>query len=779
MTPFLIDKKNKSAKITSMYLKRVELIGFKSFAQRTVLEFAPPEGDKFSITSIVGPNGSGKSNIGDGIRWALGEQSIKSLRGKTSEDVIFSGSDKKLRLNVAEVSLFFNNEDGLTPIDYKEFTITRRIYRNGEGEYLINKSKVRLQDILMLLARANFGQKSYSIISQGMVDQVLQASPMERKKFFDEATGIRQYQIKRDEAARKIEKSEENLKQAEIALAEIEPRMKSLTRQIKRLEKRQEIEGQLQNLQKKYYGSILQGLDEQIIEINKEIQRESENQKIIEKKLSELQKESENLVYEETDDKYQNLQKDYQKILELKDELFNKQSTLKAKIYFEEEKRKQVQLTHQKTKFAGDPEKIFSELKDIGALYEKFLQNLNQISLTEDLEKIKNLAQDVSKKINHLFEYFQRPQLITNLPNENEVEKIQKEKDELDQQISDLNKKLSEINQELGLFTENERQKRTKLLEWQRKIQDQQSELNVINHKINEFQINLARVETKKDTLLEEIKNEMKIDPQNLSIADETVNQEIAMPFEEIQNLKHQLELIGGIDPEVTKEYPQVHEHFEFLNTQSIDLREGIKSLNLIIKELDKKIKEQFTINFSKINQEFERYFKMFFGGGKAKIVFEEDQELQEKDEEQKINPEDENNKEISPRLTRLGREIEEGEEKESGINGIEILAVPPGKKVKNVETLSGGERALTSLALIFAIININKPPFVVIDESDAALDEQNSNRFAQILDELRNFTQFIVITHNRQTMEAANILYGVTISVDGVSKLISLKLED
>jgi len=183
-------------------------------------------------------------------------------------------------------------------------------------------------------------------------------------------------------------------------------------------------------------------------------------------------------------------------------------------------------------------------------------------------------------------------------------------------------------------------------------------------------------------------------------------------------------------------------------------LNQSIKSLNKIIQELDQKIRDQFKNNFYQINQEFDRYFKIIFGGGKAKIVLQEQPEQNE--------PSD----------------AEEESRKNSATDGIDILAVPPGKKIKNVEALSGGERALTSLALICAVIAINKPPFVILDEVDAALDQENSFRFSGILKELRKNSQFIVITHNQQTIEGADILYGVTMGHDGISRFISLNLE-
>ena len=219
-----------------MYLQKLEILGFKSFALKTTLEFNQ------KLTAIVGPNGSGKSNVADAIRWVLGEQSVKLLRGKRAEDVIFAGSDRKTRSGMAEVSIFLNNADGSAPIDYSEIVITRRVYRDGQSEYLLNNHPVRLIDINLLLARANFGQKTYSVIGQGMIDSILVSSPADRKEFFEEATGIKQYQIKREQSISKLGATYENLEQAELVLQEITPRLKTLTRQVKRLEKRGELD---------------------------------------------------------------------------------------------------------------------------------------------------------------------------------------------------------------------------------------------------------------------------------------------------------------------------------------------------------------------------------------------------------------------------------------------------------------------------------------------------------------------------------------------------------
>ena len=728
-----------------MYLKRLEIIGFKSFASRTILEFPKPEKGDFSITSIVGPNGSGKSNLVEAIRWALGEQSVKSLRGKKAQDIIFSGSFQKTRLNLAEVSLLFNNEDCSAAIDYKEFIITRRIFRNGESDYLINKSKVRLQDILILLAKCNFGQKSYSIVSQGLVDQILQSSPLERKKFFDEATGIRQYQIKKEEAIRKIDKSEENLNQIKIALSEITPRLSSLTKQINKLEKRQEIENELYQKQKRYYSQSWQDLKEQFSHYQEKIIKEEEKKKIIKEKLEKNQKESETIAYEKIDNQYQKFQNDLQQILLQKNRYFTEKSVLESKIILEKEKE---QKEKEKPEInVENPEKIFLELKTISQEQEILLKQINDFSRLQNLEKIKQIAENILKRIKNCLNNFHiiQEKVETNVFSLELIKKLEKSKKELEEKIKESDFKLNQINEEINQSNNQEQKKREKMLDAQKEIQREQSNFNEINYQINEIRINLARVETKKEILEKEIKEELKSKSDeilNLSNYEFENKIEYDQDVEIIRKLKYQLELIGGIDPEIIKEYPIVHQRHEFLNSQSNDLILGLKSLNKIIKELEDKVKNQFKNNFYQINQEFDRYFKIIFGGGNAKVSLQEKQEIEDVFSEE-----------------------------------IEILATPPGKKIKNIEMLSGGEKALTSLALICAIISINRPPFVVLDEVDAALDQENSYRFAKILSELRKNSQFIVITHNQETVETADILYGITMGGEGISKLVSLKL--
>src|SRR6185369_8800687 len=239
-----------------MYLKRLEIHGFKSFAQKTTLEFSS------GVIAIVGPNGSGKSNVADSLRWVLGEQSPKIIRGKKADDVIFAGSDKKVRQGFAEVTATFDNADRRIPVDSSEVSIGRRVDRTGESEYLLNGNKVRLLDIVDLVLKSNIGTSRYTVIGQGTIDQMILAGPIEIKNLIDEASGVKTYYLKRERTLRRLEQTAQNLMRAEDLIKEIEPRLKSLRRQAKKMEARAEIEGELKVYQREFFGNTFWQLNQ-------------------------------------------------------------------------------------------------------------------------------------------------------------------------------------------------------------------------------------------------------------------------------------------------------------------------------------------------------------------------------------------------------------------------------------------------------------------------------------------------------------------------------------
>ena len=226
-----------------MYLKRLELQGFKSFADKTVLEFMP------GITSVIGPNGSGKSNISDAIRWVLGEQSMKSLRGTKSLDIIFAGTQNRKSLGFAEASLIFDNTDGTLPIEYTEVTVTRKLYRSGETGYYINKVPCRLKDILELFMDTGIGKDGYSIIGQGKIDEILSNKSEDRRHIFEEAAGIVKYRVRKGESEKKLEHTKLNLLRINDILAEIETNIEPLKIQSEKAKKYLNLREELKNIE--------------------------------------------------------------------------------------------------------------------------------------------------------------------------------------------------------------------------------------------------------------------------------------------------------------------------------------------------------------------------------------------------------------------------------------------------------------------------------------------------------------------------------------------------
>ena len=756
-----------------MFLQRLEIAGFKSFANKTVLEFPAPKKNSAQgcgIVSVVGPNGSGKSNIADAIRWVLGEQSIKLLRGKKTEDVIFSGSDKKARLGMAEASIFLNNEDRSLDIDYPEVAITRRVYRDGNSEYFINKNAARLQDVLMLAAKASFGQKSYSVIGQGMVDAFLNATATERKDYLDEAVGVKQFQIKRDQSLHKLETTWKNLKQAKAVLEEIEPRLNSLQRQVRRLEKREEVEKELVSAQKSYYGTMYIEMEKKQKDLKpryEELEKQF-NQKA--RELSEVQNQLNVLEKEDSrTEVFNSLQQKYQKVLDQKNIVKEEQLILENKI--ELLKHKEIARV-----VPLQLDQVLEKLKEVDRLHKDFFRVFSSAKTLGEFQALKIKFQEVSDSITRLVGNLEKPKVEKQIPQEPDSELMKKAR-EVIEKLKKLDIDLDAAKKEFVNFNQSEEQKKGKFFELQRKFQSKQNEYNGISRQLSDIRIELAKHDTRVEDIMLEIKQELKDESWLKDYKEEHVSTDELM--RQIHNFKHQLDLIGGIDLETVKEYKETKERYDFLDTQCNDLSKSIESLKTIIIELDNTIHHEFNASFKNINCEFQKFFKVLFHGGKAELVLIKESEKEEKKEKEM---------ELAMEGVEAVDEAQEEDEiikkmlrgsSEKVIKGVEIIATPPGKKLKSINMMSGGERALTSIALISAIIANNPPPFVVLDEVDAALDEANSERFAAILDDLSHKTQFVVVTHNRATMYRAVILYGVTMGDDGVSKILSLKMEE
>lgn len=867
--------------------------GFKSFVATTTFVFDAP------FVAIVGPNGSGKTNVADAMRWVMGEQSLKLMRLKHTTDAIFSGSTARARLGLAQVDLYINNHDHRLPIDYDQVVIGRHLTRAGETEYVLNKHPVRLQDILLLLAQANFGQKSYGVIGQGMITDILNANPQDRKQFFDEATGVKEFQMKRDQSINKLIRTEENVRRVEDVLHEIEPHLHSLNRQVKKLEKRQAITEKLHTTQITYYGSTLVGLKNKLAALEQQFHAEQTQAHQTQAKLETTQADIDASGRQESrTELYHWLQQDYNVIIDKKNTLLKEQAIVQGRLELEHERggaidllwlqrqaddikqrqqlaisdmattteaiaHHQLQVKKMATAQAGVQQEysklerdfrqaqeqltalhdamtlleVKQRLEDLFTQQEQFLRELlatnsldqfkhmqqraqtitaalaeflDQLRTerTEDIALQKRLLQSIDQRLQSTTEL--KAKLLREHTNLAIALAAQQEKLQLQQTAADrlaadyaaltkqiqvkdhahasqdtsvqlqqyraksqtIVRQLAAIDQTLVLkknslddFNQAEEQKKQRLLELQTQARQIQTELNRVSNRVQAIEIELAKVQTKLESVRQEISHEVAATTQS---AIEDWTKETSQHDEllvQIEQYKHQLELIGGIDAEIVQEHAATKERFDFLSTQAKDLHHTIIALEKIIDDLDATIKRQFDTSFKAINKNFTHYFTLLFGGGKAHLDMLVAEPVVEPTAPAVV----------TAQTYALGKR----KKKQRVISGIDIIAHPPGKKLSTIQALSGGEKSLAAIALLCAIIAANTPPFVVLDEVEAALDETNSEKFAAIVKRLSQKTQFIIITHNRATMQQADILYGVTMQADGTSKILSVKLTE
>lgn len=754
-------------------LKHLELSGFKSFPKKCVLEFHAP------ITAIVGPNGSGKSNVAEAIRFVLGEQSIKSLRSKKGEDLIWNGSKIVPQTNRASVSITFDNRKRIFKFDsemsqdlnlaFDEVIISREVYRDGINKYMINGIQIRLRDVIELLASVNIGASGHHIISQGEADRVLNASAKDRRVMIEESLGLKIFHWKIAESERKLFKTNENLDKAESLRRELSPHIKFLKKQVEKIEKAEEMRARLTGLYSEYLKKEESYISREKSEIAKEKHVVEEELNQIENTLKTIK---ESLIQKGQDNEQVKevgqLDNGLKRLRDEKDELTRKLGRIEANIDFAAREKRNLETKKNETSHKTIPLK---EVESLTASAEKLLSESEGGRTTEELTAIISRVRKMLMDFLSAHRDNEDDILIKIEAVVGEMEKYKNEKLEVEESLRSISAKESEFNLSIRTIKEeadknkDEARDRERLFyELTAKRSESSARLNVI---ISRETINLRD----EQAFLEELKEggillgEAVLRYKNFSLDKSAYEEELRSVQEakrkEIEKLKIRLEdMGGGGGSEMLKEYKDMEERDQFLSREIDDLKNSAESLALLIKELKEKLDIQFDEGIKKINKQFEHFFALMFGGGFASIaVFVEKKKIRE------IDPE-------------TGEEIGIEDESEPE-RGIEIKVNLPQKKIKDLAMLSGGERALTSIALLFAISQVNPPPFLVLDETDAALDEANSRKYGDMLENLSKLSQLVVITHNRETMSRAGVLYGITTTGDAASKLLSIRFDE
>lgn len=979
-----------------MYLKKIIASGFKSFADKTVIELTD------GITGVVGPNGSGKSNVVDAVRWVLGEQSIKSLRGDNNmTDVIFSGSKSRKPQNVATVTLVFDNQDHYLKIDFNEVAIRRRVYKDGTNEYSINEEKCRLKDVTDLFLDTGIAKESFNIISQGKVSEIITSKPENRRTIFEEAAGVLKYKKRKEEAIRKLDRTNENLNRVNDIIGELESQIGPLKEDRDKALIYQETNDKLEQLEVAY-------ITEEITDLNEKYQlskkkMESLNEEIIslstinstnstsieqgkvklnefDQKISNLQLQlieqikkvekinsEKNILlerkqYEVDDIKLHNhllelkeeglkLQNDYHKV-ELEEEQIQKDYSLKkeqkdtleeslkkikqSKMNLENKLttflRKKIELENKVsnlqnmiennsllpssvTAILSNPKltgviDVIGNLIEVGEDYSKCIsvalgasasyvvmenekdiqqsiQYLKQnhlgratffplniikskyvdrdtlslvakqdgfIDLASNLvkydTKYKNIIENqlgnilvvkdmnaanvIGKKINHIYrivtldgemfhvggsitggDYVKTRNMISikydlenelkeqqkNVENIKEIENNMNEidyeyrsiedklylnnkemitvqellsnknmlkqnlREELDKIKSDekgtnsiLNHELSneeekilssyyeavdsknKIESDLEIVKKDRTNLYEKLEESEFSLKQENSLVNSKNKEVKDLEIEVNRMDVKLDNLLSKLN-----ETYGLTYEKARYSYHLDMDREDariqVMELKRVIKDLGMVNLGAIEEFERVNERYEFLHHQKEDLDKAIETLLEIIKEMDQVMITSFKDTFETIRNHFKETFRELFKGGNADLKLTDPNNLLE--------------------------------------TGIEIVASPPGKSLRSISLLSGGEMTFTAISLLFAILKTRPVPFCILDEVEAALDEVNVDSFGEYLSKFKEKTQFILITHKKKTMEYADVLYGITMQESGVSKLVSVRLEE
>ncbi|HMO78520.1 MAG TPA: chromosome segregation SMC family protein [Candidatus Paceibacterota bacterium] len=747
-----------------MYLKELTISGFKSFAKKGELEFSAP------ITAIVGPNGSGKSNVAESFRFVLGEQSVKSMRGKRGEDLIWGGSTQVARGNRAAVSILLDNTNRVFPLDFSEIKIERVVHRDGQNEYILNGSSVRLKDIQELLASANIGSTGHHIISQGEADRILTANAKERREMIEDALGLKIYQYKRLEAERKLTKTTENVAQVESLRREVAPHLKYLEKQVQKIEKSLALQEQLKSV----YAEYLCREDRYIASHHDRLLAERHGPEIALKKaqhdLAAAKKTLQDSEAENDSKPLISAQEAVQTALAERQMAERELSKCEGQIALLE--RRLVELERRRATPAGRTihyAEMTALVSDIEQQVSKALQKKEtsflERALSDIVHRLKLFVERATEKTDDSSDFDKK-----------ELERLQTEVAKLSKRVT-VTKEVEDQARETYAAIEQRRvQEATDGREAERavfrlvgeqrdleaKLERIDRELSVLDRDRNEFKRELQEAVALLGRAASDYFNHIIKDEEGNEVSQEALitedREKQRARRHELEKLKIRLEELGiGATDDIIKEYNDTKERDAFLAHEIADLETSIAQLRELITELQGKLEEQFVVGIKKISIEFNRFFTLMFGGGEAELVTVTTKTKASDDEADVEMEEDEKPKE----------------------DGIELSVKLPNKRVKGLEMLSGGERALTSIALIFAMSQVNPPPFIILDETDAALDEANSRRYGDMIEALAKKSQLILITHNRETMSRAGVLYGVTMGGDGISKLLSVKFDE
>lgn len=724
-----------------MRLKSLKLAGFKSFVDPITVDFPGV------MCGIVGPNGCGKSNIIDAIKWVKGELSPKSLRSESLQDVIFNGSDNRKPVSHCSVELTFDNSENFLGGEYLKFnevSVKREMARDGQSTYFINNAVARRRDIQDLFLGTGLGSNSYAIIEQGIVSSLVGAKPEELRSYVEEAAGITKYKERKRETESRIRRTSENISRLKDLEDEVKRSIRRLNAEANLTTKYKKLRDQEQQYQKFLIQNELNDL------LDKKKSSEKEN-KTIDTDIEGLEAKRLSFV-SKRDVAKTNLMEGLKKLEDEQRKFFE----TGAKISLVEEKERSSKAKVEV--LTKEQEKIKSNIKE---LISSDLAAANSDKLSADMQHV--LEKRVKDEIESLNVGTKQNEVSRSLANfwvdgyktgigeSNEnIQTINALRKEFEERIKDIEKEIKALEKD----TDSEKSNLSELIELRKdqelKVIDLRGAQDKSSEELRAFEHEISKLETEKDVVIRErnekelnkrsLEIEIKEKEERLKVFDEVKSiegdyDEIILSLEKLQKRIMNLGPINFAAPETLEAEKK---RKETLSGQIEELETSLNKLDEAIKKIDRESNKSFHDCLNSVNKHLEEMFPKLFGGGYSKLNLQDDSEE----------------------------------------SGLVLMARLPGKKNTKLSQLSGGEKALTALALVFSLFSINPAPFCLLDEVDAPLDDDNTARFINLVSEMSEKVQFIFVTHNKISMEKSSHLLGVTMRDLGVSKVVSVDVE-
>ncbi len=757
-----------------MYLKSITLKGFKSFPERTKLRFSP------GVSVIVGPNGSGKSNITDAVLWALGEQSPASVRGQSMQDVISSGDGVGQR-RFAEVEVAIDNSDGRAASEFSEIAIQRRLERSGDGGYRMNGARCRLVDVVEALADTNLGREMHSVISQGRVEGIIHSKPRERRLLVEEAAGLGKHRKRRRRSELKLDKARENLDRALDVEREARSRLRPLKRQAQAAELGARIEREELGLRGRLVAAELRGGEDELRGAEAVAAAARERRDTVEKQLSEVSQKR-----RDTEERFAARDRERTRswgvLTQLRAEqerigvgaaaLAARAGELEARVG---RMRAELDpLTLEVGAGAAAPERnrrLADELTEIETGLSSAQKGLMAAgSDGSEQERSAGLA-SVQSGAERAARHARRAEGLLGERRREELRSRLQAQERLLAQLRAATDALEGVRDAIRGRVEAAEARLTGAGEGGDAIAEEmracsqreyelQAEMKAASDIFTEAEVRAAHLRDRREEAARDFAALVEKLGEQPEAADQPLTEEERAEIDRgLERLERRRAQIGPVNPLAEREYEEAREHAEELKAQREDGERAIGELATLIRDIDREIERAFDETFEATARNFEEMIEHLFPGGRGRLRRVSLRPVADSAEEEAEQEEDEDADERRKEL------------------GVEIEVTPAGKSTRRLSLLSGGEKSLVAIAFVFAVFLARPCPFYILDEVEAALDDANIDRFLQLVRRFSDRAQFVIVTHQKRTMDAADVLYGVSMGSDGVSKVVSRRM--